>query len=92
MSEQSTIFGEKLTELAINEQAKFSEKIELMDGDYPVEDEEFDQQLELLADKDLLMQQVDTSKEFFDKEIAAKEGTITKAIANEQRMTEERIT
>jgi hypothetical protein len=92
VSEQSTIFGEKLTELAINEQAKFAEKIELMDNNYPEEDEEFDQMLELLGDKDLLMQWVDTSKEFFDKEIAAKEGVITKAIANEQRMTEERIT
>ena len=91
VSEQSQVFGEKLTELAISEQAKFADKIEQMDGPMPEEDEEFDIMLELLSDKDQVMQLVDTSKEFFDKEIAAKEGVITKAIATEQKMTEERI-
>jgi hypothetical protein len=63
-----------------------------MDGNYPEEDEEFDMMLELLGDKDMLMTWVDTSKEFFDKEIAAKEGVITKSIANEQKQTEDKIT
>ena len=52
VAEQSAIFGEKLSELAINEQQKFSDKIEAMDGDYPEDDPEFDDQLALLGDKD----------------------------------------
>jgi transcriptional regulator of heat shock response len=91
VQEQSVIFGEKLTELAITEQAKFGEKIDLMDGNYPEDDEEFDMMLELLGDKDQLMQWVDTSKEFFDKEIGKKEAQITKAILQEQKLTEDNL-
>lgn len=62
-----------------------------MDGNFPEDDEEFDLQLELLGEKDPLVQMLDQSKEFFEREISAKESLITKAIFTEQKETEETI-
>ena len=47
--------------------------------------------IDIMADRDVLVQLLDNSKEFFEQAVNQKESQITKAIAKDQKDTEDGI-
>lgn len=47
--------------------------------------------IDLMADREVLVQLLDNSKEFFETQVNQREGQITKAIVQDQKNTEEGI-
>ena len=95
--EQAEVFDTNFRVYAIDEQAKFEERLTqlqdpvLIQNEYGIDDDEFNKMLETLGDKDALVQMLDTSKEYMDNFIGGKEGEITKSISKENETREKMI-
>jgi hypothetical protein len=86
------MFDETFREYALDEQLKFEAKMEAIDADAEpgsTGQEEFDDELlEVLIEKEVLVQHLDASKEFIEGKIQKMETDITKAINNEWKEKE----
>lgn len=84
-------FNKDLNTVAQNEFNIFAERLEQQDDQVDNDDEEFDQLLDLLGDKEVLDTFLERSKEYMQKRITGMETFINKSIMNEQKDMDTKI-
>lgn len=83
------VFSISLKTNALTEQEQFEKLVENMDGES--QSSEFNVKLEVVGDRDQLIQWLEASKEFFDQQLGEKERYITRNIQAEWEDIEKRM-
>ena len=83
------VFSISLKTNALIEQEQFEKLVENMDGES--QSSEFNVKLEVVGDRDQLVQWLEASKEFFDQQLGEKERYITRNIQAEWEDIEKRM-
>ena len=83
------VFSISLKTNALIEQEQFEKLVENMDGES--QSSEFNVKLEVVGDRDQLIQWLEASKEFFDQQLGEKERYITRNIQAEWEDIEKRM-
>jgi hypothetical protein len=95
VGEESEGFNDRLREAALKDQDAFAQRLEEQGEEMLQEEnttEEQDIYLDLMVDREMLVQVLDNSKEFIENQVNAKEGQINKAIEKDKKNTEDGIT
>ena len=93
VGEESEGFSDRIRDAALKDQDDFVAKLDAEEDFLDDENMSEEQQMyiDLMADREVLVQLLDNSKEFFEQAVNAKESQITKAIAKDQKDTEDNI-
>ena len=85
--EESEGFSDRIRDAALKDHDDFVAKLDADDGDDFLADENMSEEqqmyIDIMADRDVLVQLLDNSKEFFEQGVNQKESQITKAIAKD---------
>ena len=91
--DQANEFNKEFFPYAMKEQGDFIEDFNAKQerGDNFDDDEEFNDKLLILGEKDDLIQMLEQSKDFIEKEISARESDVNKSLSDEEKRIEKMI-